>query len=321
MMQPLIVGIRFQKVGKIYHFDASSCREIQPGDYAIVDTSRGRQLGEVVQLVQDPQPPPEGAWKPILRRATPRDLVLRQLLQKKELEATINCRAKAAELKIPGLKIITSEYTLDGTRLSFLYSTEAERKVDLKKLRSGIQRTYPRSLVEMRQIGPRDVAKYLGGMGACGLDNRCCSMFLTEFSPISIKMAKEQGISLTPSEITGMCGRLRCCLVYEYEQYVEARKQLPKRGKVVVTPAGQGKVIDIFPLKQSVMVEFEGKPPQEYSHELIQPWDELEALRQKADAPCDKHEGGECDCGKVEKPVDKDGDTSQMKNKKKPHRE
>ena len=145
-----------------------------------------------------------------------------------------------------------------------------------------------------------DVAvQRIGGMGACGLDNRCCSMFLTEFSPISIKMAKEQGISLTPSEITGMCGRLRCCLIYEYEQYVEARKQLPKRGKRVVTPVGEGKILDVFPLKQTVLVELEGKPPQEFTHDLIQPWEELEALRQKAEAPCDKHEGGECNCGKA----------------------
>jgi len=298
-MEPLIIGIRFQKVGKIYHFDASESRDVQVGDYAVVDTSRGRQLGEVVQILPDPPAPPEGTWKPILRRATPRDLVLQQLLQRKELEATINCRAKMAEIGIPGVKIVASEYSLDGSRLSFLYSTEAERKVDLKKLRNAMQRTYPRTQVDMRQIGPRDVAKLLGGMGACGLDNRCCSMFLTEFSPISIKMAKEQGISLTPSEITGMCGRLRCCLVYEYEQYVEARKQLPKRGKRVVTPAGDGKVLDVFPLKQTILVELEGKPPQEFNQDLVQPWEELEALRQKAEAPCDKHEGGECDCGKA----------------------
>ena len=300
-MQPLIIGIRFQKVGKIYHFDASENEDLQVGDFTVVDTSRGRQLGEIVQLLQEPHPPPGGTWKPILRRATPRDLILRQLLQRKELEATINCRAKISDMGIPGVKIVTAEYTFDGKRLSFLYSTEAERKVDLKKLRKAMQRTYPRTRVEMRQIGPRDVAKVLGGMGACGMENRCCSMFLTEFSPISIKMAKEQRISLTPSEITGMCGRLRCCLVYEYQQYVEARKQLPKRGKKVVTPQGDGIVRDIFPLKQSVLVELDGKVTQEYSQEDIQPWEELEALRQKSQAPCDKHEGGECDCGKSEK--------------------
>ena len=297
-MQPTIVGIRFQKVGKVYHFDASSFPDLQVGDFAIVDTSRGRQLGEVVQFVEDPTPPPEGTWKAINRQATPRDLVMRQIWQKKELEALINCRAKLAEIGTEGVKIVAAEFSFEGARVSFLYSTEAEGRVDLRNLRNAMQRIYPRSHVEMRQIGPRDVAKILGGMGACGLENRCCSMFLTEFSPISIKMAKEQGISLTPSEITGMCGRLRCCLVYEYEQYVEARKQLPKRGKHVVTPVGEGKVFDTFPLKGAVIVELENGTRQEFLQEELQPWDELEALRRKSEAPCDRHENGGCNCGK-----------------------
>ncbi len=301
-MDLFIVGIRFQKVGKVYHFDASDCRDLQLGDHAVVETSRGRQLGEVVQIVEKPFPPPEGSWKPIHHRATPRDLVLRQIWQKKEIEAMINCRAKVAELGIPGVKVVAAEFTFDGSRLSFLYSTEAEGRVDLRALRNAMQRTYPRSRVEMRQIGPRDVAKILGGMGACGLENRCCSSFLTEFSPISIKMAKEQGISLTPSEITGMCGRLRCCLVYEYEQYVSARKQLPKRGKRVATPSGEGKVLDIYPLKETVLVELDQGTRAEFSKEDIQPWEELEALRKKSQEPCDKHEGGECDCGKSPSP-------------------
>lgn len=299
MSQPFIIGIRFQKVGKVYHFDAKQHQDLKVGDFAVVETSRGRQLGEIVQIGLDTPPPPEGSWKPILRRATPRDLVLRQIWQKKEVEAMINCRAKAAELKLAGVKIVAAEFTFDGTRLSFLYSTEAEGKLDMRALRSAMQRTYPRSRVEMRQIGPRDVAKILGGMGACGLENRCCSMFLTEFSPISIKMAKEQGISLTPSEITGMCGRLRCCLIYEYEQYVTARKQLPKRNKRMVTPQGEGRVIDTYPLKLSVLVELEKGNREEFALEDIQPWEELEALRKKSQAPCDRHENGGCDCGKA----------------------
>jgi cell fate regulator YaaT (PSP1 superfamily) len=135
-------------------------------------------------------------------------------------------------------------------------------------------------------------------MGACGMESRCCSIFLTEFSPISIKMAKEQGISLTPSEITGMCGRLRCCLIYEYQQYVEARKTLPKRNKRVITPQGEGKVVDVYPLRDSVMVEVEGVGREEYGRLDIQPWDEFEELRRKSAEPCDKHENGECDCGR-----------------------
>jgi cell fate regulator YaaT (PSP1 superfamily) len=300
-MAPIIVGIRFQKIGKIYHFDASNQVDLKVGDFAVVDTSRGRQLGEVVQILSEASPPPDGgALKSIQRRATPRDLVIRQIWQKKELEAMINCRAKAAELKIEGVKFVAAEFTYDGSRLSILFNSETEEKVELKKLSNAMQRLYTRTRVEMRQIGPRDMAKILGGMGACGLENRCCSTFLTEFSPISIKMAKEQGISLTPSEITGMCGRLRCCLVYEYEQYVEARKQLPKRNKRVVTPEGEGKIIDIYPLKQAVLVELENGRQQEFAHEQVQPWEELEALRKKSQEPCAKHPEGGCNCGKAQ---------------------
>jgi cell fate regulator YaaT (PSP1 superfamily) len=317
-MEAQIIGIRFHKTGKVYHFDAGSSGDLRIGDFAVVDTSRGRQLGEVVQILSDPPPPPEGTWKSIQRRATPRDLVLRQLWQHKELEAMINCRAKAAEMKLEGIKIVAAEYSFDGSRLSFLFSTETEGKVDLKQLRNAMQRVYPRSHVEMRQIGPRDVAKLLGGMGACGLENRCCSKFLTEFSSISIKMAKEQGISLTPTEITGMCGRLRCCLIYEYEQYVEARKQLPKRGKKVVTPNGVGMVVDMFPLKDAVMVEYETGVHQEFLVADIQPFEELEALRQKSQEPCERNENGECTCGKGNATAEQTIPHSSKKKKKKP---
>lgn len=297
-MDSKIVGIRFQKVGKIYHFDAHHCQDLQPGDFAVVETTRGRQLGQVIHFVEDPQPPPDGSWKPIQRKATPQDLVLRQTWQQKEVEAMINCRAKAADLKLQVVKIVGAEFSFDGTRLSFLYSSESGDKLDLRSLRRVMQRIYPQSKVEFHQVGPRDVAKLLGGMGACGLENRCCSMFLTEFSPISIKMAKDQGISLTPSEITGMCGRLRCCLVYEYEQYVEARKQLPKRGKRVLTPTGEGKVADVFPLRQTILVHMESGERSEFAKEDVQPWEETEALRKKSQAPCDRHEGGGCNCNR-----------------------
>jgi cell fate regulator YaaT (PSP1 superfamily) len=308
-MQPNIAGIRFNQIGKVYHFDATPVSDLQVGEYVVVETSRGRQLGEVILFVKDSQPPPEGSWKAIERRATPADLLLRQQWQQKQVEAMINCRARAAELDLSDVKIITAEFTYDGARLAFLFSTETEDKVELKSLRKDMQKLYTQSQVEMRQIGPRDVAKILGGMGACGLETRCCSKFLTEFSPISIKMAKEQGISLTPSEITGMCGRLRCCLIYEYDQYVNARKELPKRGKRVITPDGEGKVLDSFPLRNTVLVEFERenvRTMHEYPRDVLEPWDELEALRRKSEAPCDKHENGECDCGKNGKESNKE---------------
>ena len=148
-----------------------------------------------------------------------------------------------------------------------------------------MQNMYQHSQVELRQIGPRDVAKLLGGMGACGLESRCCSRFLTDFSPISIKMAKEQGISLTPQEITGICGRLRCCLVYEYEQYVIARKELPKRNKLVITPIGEGKVVDVNPIQMRVRVDIPNTGVREFNADQIQPKDELDALRKKNSLP------------------------------------
>jgi len=302
----LIIGVRFTQVGKIYHFDSSAFTDLTVGEHVIVDTSRGKHLGEVVQILTEAPATPEGGWKSVERRATPRDLLLQQSWRNKQTEAMINCRARASELGLlDTVKIVSAEYNYDGSRLAFLFSTESEDRVDLKSLKRDMQELYPKAHIEMRQIGPRDVAKLLGGMGACGIETRCCSKFLTDFSPISIKMAKEQGISLTPNEITGMCGRLRCCLIYEYEQYVAARKTLPKRNKRVVTPKGEGKVIDLLPMsdKVVVLVEIPNERPQHhtFTREEIQPWDELEALRRKSQAPCDRHEGGGCTCGKAKK--------------------
>jgi len=303
-MQPNIIGVRFTKIGKVYHFDSTALPDVKAGEHVIVDTIRGKHLGEVITILQEVPPTPEGGWRSVERRATPRDLLLQQSWQSKQTEAMINCRARAAELKLDGVKIVAAEYNYDGTRLAFLFSTETEDKVDLKSLKKDMQDLYSNTHTEMRQIGPRDVAKLLGGMGACGLETRCCSKFLTDFSPISIKMAKEQGISLTPEEITGMCGRLRCCLVYEYEQYAEARKQLPKRNKHVVTPRGEGKVMDVLPMSNKVIVAIETEERSQwitFDKDEIQPWDELEALRRKSEAPCDRHEGGGCTCGKSDK--------------------
>jgi cell fate regulator YaaT (PSP1 superfamily) len=129
----------------------------------------------------------------------------------------------------------------------------------------------------MRQIGPRDVAKYIGGMGACGLEQRCCSRFLNEFSSISIRMAKDQGISLTPTEITGMCGRLRCCLIYEFEAYAEARKGLPKKNKRIQTPEGEGKVIDVYPLAGRIRVDIPEVGMREYTREQFEAFEKQAA--------------------------------------------
>ncbi len=254
-MTATIVGVRFNPIGKIYHFDSGNNPDLTIGDYVVVETSRGKQLGQVAQIINDPGTAPDGGWKPIERRATPRDLVTRQGWQKKEPEVIEFARTRSRDLRLVGVKIITSEFSFDGSRLTVFFSTETEEKADLKSLRQDIQRKFAPSQVDLRQIGPRDVAKNLCGIGACGLENRCCCQFLSEFSSISIRMAKEQGISLTPGEITGMCGRLRCCLSYEFQQYSEARSHLPKRNKEVKTPAGTGKVVDVRPLQEMILVE------------------------------------------------------------------
>lgn len=292
-----VVAIRFQPLGKLYHFESAGITDLRQGDYVLVSTNRGREMGEVASFVDRRQA--GGGLKPIERRATAQELVVRRMWQRKELEAMIECRAEAAELGLEGVKIAKAEYSYDGSRLTFLYNYEVDDKLDLKALRDAMQGSYPQSRVDFRQIGPRDVAKIIGGMGACGLETRCCSMFLTEFSPISIKMAKAQGMSLSPEGITGMCGRLRCCLVYEYEEYVKARKELPKVKKRVMTPLGEGRVVEVLPMKQAVIVllEKEERRAEFLKHE-IEPYDELNALKDKANGPCDRHLGGGCTCGK-----------------------
>lgn len=288
-----VVGVRFQKLGKLYHFKLDNHETIEPGDHVIVETKRGRQLGQVMVYVDPRDVHNNQGLQPIERKANPRDLVMKQVWETKELDALISCREKANDLGLKDAKFVKAEYSFDGSWLTFHYTTE-NKKLNIGRLQKELNRRF-HTKVEMRLIGPRDVAKILGGYGACGAP-RCCSTFLTEFSPVSIRMAKAQGISLSPQEITGMCGRLRCCLVFEYEQYVEAKKTLPKMGKRIGTPYGVGRVKDIRVLRESVVVDIEGEWHEVFIHE-IEPLEELEALQKKADAGCSKHENGGCDCG------------------------
>lgn len=265
-----IVGVRFSKIGKIYHFDASSVNDLTIGDQVIVETARGWQLGEVTQIIDEAAQSPEGGLKRVERKATPRDLIQKQNWLQKECEILEYCRNELPNYKIPGVKLISVEMSFDGNRVGIFYASENEEKIDFKQFRNTIQRKFNLPMVEFRQLGPRDVAKCIGGMGSCGLETRCCSKFLTDFSSISIRMAKEQGISLTPSEITGMCGRLRCCLIYEYENYVQLRKQLPKRNMIVKTPLGEGKVLEVHTLRQVVVVDIPEQGVREFTNDQIQ---------------------------------------------------
>jgi cell fate regulator YaaT (PSP1 superfamily) len=288
-----IAGVRFYEIGKLYHFSCDHLPGLQIGDFVVVETTRGRQLGQVMSFLAPEGDDTRREYKPILRMATATDLMNQKLWKAREVEALIACREKAAEIGgFEGTKCVAAQYNFDGTLLTFMFTSDD--KLNTTKLRSALQRNL-KARIEMRQIGPRDVAKLLGGMGACGIP-RCCSTFLTDFSPISIKMAKAQGISLNPTEITGMCGRLRCCLIYEYEQYVEARKQLPRRNKRIGTPHGEGKVIDVHPLRDAVTVLVEDTMYLVEREEII-PLEEWEALKAKADAGCSKHDEGPCECG------------------------
>lgn len=286
-----VAGVRFQKIGKLYHFDFGDHPDLKQGDYVIVDTRRGRQMGQVMGFTS----PDEGRQvRKILRPATSRDLVLQQHWEAQQDEALEVCRDAAQNLRrMSDVKFVAAQYNYDGSVITFLFS--AEQKIDTGVLQKRLQRRFE-ARIEMRQIGPRDVAKLLGGFGACGI-TRCCSTFLTDFSPISIKMAKAQGISLNPSEITGMCGRLRCCLVFEYEQYVEARRQLPRRNKRVGTPHGEARVLDQLPLRDAVLVEVEEGGRKVVEREDIIPLEEFRKLAEKAHSPCDKHGDGSCECG------------------------
>ena len=249
----MIADVRFQPTGKLYCFDASSQQDVQPGDYVLVETARGQQLGEVIGV----RPPTqrekeESALKPIKRRATGADLALRAQWREKEDTALSSARATAADMNLP-IKIIRAEFTFDGKRLTLLYVSEEKRKFSPGELRQCLHRQFG-TRVDLLRIGPRDHAKVVGGYGACG-ELRCCSRFLSNFNPVSIKMAKTQGVSLSPSEITGLCGRLRCCLAFEHEQYREASAMMPRIRKRVQTPHGEGKVVALLPLKGMVVVQ------------------------------------------------------------------
>jgi len=252
---PKVVGVRFRRAGRIYYFDPAGFEDLKVGDYVIVETAAGREIGEVVIA---PKEVPEGEvvsqLKPIQRRAELWDLLQREKFRRREGEALQKCREKIAEYGLP-MKVVKAEYNFDGSRLVFFFT--AEQRIDFRELVRDLARTF-KTRVELHQVGVRDEAKLIGGLGRCGRP-LCCTTFLTEFTPISIKMAKEQDLSLNPAEISGLCGRLLCCLSYEEEYYRAVKERLPKKGEEVVTPYGPGRVIGINVLKETVSVELESE--------------------------------------------------------------
>lgn len=248
-----IVGIRFKRFGRVYYF-APAGLELGVDDCVVVKTSRGLELGWVA-IAPHEAGPDEAAepLKPVERKAEPEDIKRAEELEAKEEEALKECTGLVAKLGLP-MKLLCAEYNLEGNRCTILFS--AEERVDFRELVRELTKTL-KIKVELRQVGPRDEARLVGGFGRCGRP-LCCVSFLGELAPVSIKMAKEQDLPLNPMKISGMCGRLLCCLAYESEQYRAMKEKLPKIGEKVSIPSGRATVASINPLKETVTVELEG---------------------------------------------------------------
>ena len=244
-----IVGIQFQKNGKIYNFDTNGL-ELRPDDYVVADTAHGADLGQVVVGCRQVEYQDAGIQlKKVLRIATEKDLQVSSENRKKEKEAFAICQKKIAEHKLD-MKLVSVEYSFDNSKAMFYFT--ANGRVDFRSLVKDLASVF-KMRIELRQIGVRDEARMIGGLGPCGRQI-CCGAFLDEFQPVSIKMAKEQNLSLNPTKISGVCGRLMCCLKYEQDHYEKTRRIMPRMGKEVITPDGTGTVTDLNIVKETVFV-------------------------------------------------------------------
>ncbi len=271
-MGATVVGVRFRRATKVYYFDPGALRDLTPGDDVIVETSRGREMGRVIVGPQEiDNQEIIGELKAVERRATPADRLEALRYQRREAAALKSCREMAATRALP-MKVVGAEYNYDGTRLVFSFTSE--KRVDFRDLVRDLAKTF-RARIELRQIGVRDEAKFLGGVGTCGRE-LCCRAWMGDFNPVSIKMAKHQDLPLSPMEISGQCGRLLCCLEFEDSYYVEIKGRLPKVGHSVVTADGPGKVVGVNALKETVRVQLESDAIVEVSAE------DLAAARQAA---------------------------------------
>jgi cell fate regulator YaaT (PSP1 superfamily) len=262
---PLVIGVRFNPAAKVYYFDPTGFEDLATGEFVVVETSRGEEAGKVVitpNQVDDKEI--VGRLKPVRRRASALDLTQMVYYRQKEQDALVRCQEKVEKHGLP-MKVIRAEYNYDGSRLLFFFTSE--KRVDFRKLVQDLARSF-KARIELRQIGVRDEAKLIGGIGRCGR-LLCCATWLTDFNPVSIRMAKQQDLPLSPMEISGVCGRLLCCLAYENELYAEAKAKLPKRGAIIDTPQGRGKVVQLNLLKETVQVELESQMVVELSHEEL----------------------------------------------------
>lgn len=247
-----IVGVKFKKLGKIYFFDPNGF-ELTKGQGVIVETARGLEFGEIA--INNGKVKEERIVAPlknVVRIATEEDKIIFEENDRKAKEAYKVCEEKIVKHKL-NMKLIDVEYTFDNTKLIFYFT--ADGRIDFRELVKELAAIY-KTRIELRQIGVRDEVKMLGGYGMCGRELCCCN-HLTDLNPVSIKMAKEQGLSLNPTKISGVCGRLMCCLKHEHEVYEEKISRLPNVGSLVKTPDGKGTVEEVEVLKEEVKVKLE----------------------------------------------------------------
>jgi cell fate regulator YaaT (PSP1 superfamily) len=246
------VGVRLQSAGKVYYFDAADI-PLETDDDVVVETSRGLEVGKVVisakQVIHNEITEP---LKPVIRKALAEDIERANRQQERAKNAVAKCRELIQKLNLP-MKPIWAQYNLDGSHLTIFFS--AEKRVDFRELVRELSRSL-KTRVELRQVGARDEAKLVGGLGKCGCP-LCCTTFLSEFAPVSIKMAKEQDITLNPMKTSGICGRLLCCLGYEYDQYRTTKAKMPAVRQEVSTALGNAKVVSCNSIKETVTVELE----------------------------------------------------------------
>ncbi len=248
-----VIGVKFRSDGRIYSFSPAG-KKIPLGSYVIVTTSRGTECGEVASENHFvPDNSIIGQLKEVVRLATEDDLKKVSENRSKEKEAFEFCEKKIAERKLD-MKLIDVEITFDATKILFFFT--ADGRVDFRELVKDLAGNF-HTRIELRQIGVRDEAKMMGGLGICG-QPFCCSRFLSDFQPVSIKMAKEQGLSLNPAKISGTCGRLMCCLKYEQDAYDHLIKKTPKNGFYVDTPEGKGTIVDVSLLTGKLKVALDG---------------------------------------------------------------
>ncbi len=275
MSQIEIVGVRFKPVGKIYYFSPRGV-SFNEGESAIVETIRGVEYGDVVltnRLIDKSEIPSD--VKPIIRKATADDIAQHEKNQSEIPEAIKLCEESIKTHNLD-MKIIEAEYTFDRSKVLFYFISE--NRVDFRELVKDLASIF-RMRIELRQIGVRDEAKVLNGIGICGR-SLCCATFLGSFQPVTIKMAKDQSLSLNPTKISGVCGRLMCCLKYEEDTYKELNKENPNVGDIVKTEFGTGEVLNVYTLRQLVKVVVQSKTKESTVYEL--PVSEIKVINKKS---------------------------------------